>query len=626
MHYILCIVLIVHATFARAVTATMTSQTNLNPYLQELRIDDEDLIDNCDYLETENDLDHTLGVSDDLNIIQLNIRGLIAKQQNLIQETTPNNDNKKVDIYILCETWLTEHNHGMINIPNYLYIGKHRKNKRGGGVGILIHNSLTFKERPDITIPITSDLEVIFVDIKTNRGNLIVGSMYRPPHTNEKQFVTDYGLLLKKLKMEKNTDILIGMDHNMDLLKMSKHKQTQKFLDLNLDEDLLPTITKPTRITGHSSTLLDNIFISRRLQSSFISGIITTDLSDHLPTLTCLKDLRHETRTQKIIKYRSISTESIKNLNDELNSYNWMELLGNLNTEDAFNTFHNALVGSFNTYMPEKTKRVKNRTGMYEPWITKGIVRSMGKLKQLYIKMLKNKENTTDIEKYKAYRRILQQVKRKTKMHYYRSRCKEFKNNTRKLWSVINTITGRTKKKETIIESLKIDNIKTRNSTKITNELSSYFANVGRQFADKIPSGKHDIKYYLQKIPPNDHSIFLTTTNKTEITKLISSLKNKTSSGHDGISNKILKGITDSIVEPLNIIFNKSLEEGVFPTEMKKADTVPLYKSKDKDDKNNYRPISLLLTVSKLLEKIMYNRTYNFLTKVQSNIQQSIWF
>ena len=118
-----------------------------------------------------------------------------------------------------------------------------------------------------------------------------------------------------------------------------------------------------------------------------------------------------------------------------------------------------------------------------------------------------------------------------------------------------------------------------------------------------------------QKIPPNDYSIFLTPPSKTEITKLISSLKNKNSSGHDGISNKILKGITESIVEPLNIIFNKSMEEGVFPTEMKKADTVPLYKSKDKDDKNNYRPISLLLTVSKLLEKIMYSKTYNFLTK-----------
>ena len=195
MYNILCIVLIVYATFAYAVTVTMTSQTNLNPHMQELSIDDKNLIDNCDYLETENDLDHTLGVSDELNIIPLNIRGLIGKQQNLIQETTTNNRNKKV--YILCDTWLTEHNHGMINIPNYLYIGKHRRNKRGGGVGILIHNSLTFKERPDITIPTTSDLETMFVDIKTNRGNLIVGSMYRPPHTNEKQFVTDHGLLLK---------------------------------------------------------------------------------------------------------------------------------------------------------------------------------------------------------------------------------------------------------------------------------------------------------------------------------------------------------------------------------------------------------------------------------------------
>ena len=76
-------------------------------------------------------------------------------------------------------------------------------------------------------------------------------------------------------------------------------------------------------------------------------------------------------------------------MNDELNSYNWMELLSNLNTEDAFNTFHNVLVGSFNTCMPEKTKRVKNKTGMYEPWITKGIVRSMSKLKQLVHKNVK---------------------------------------------------------------------------------------------------------------------------------------------------------------------------------------------------------------------------------------------
>ena len=317
---LLTLLIIAHAIYA--CTITMTNQTNLDLQMQKLSIVDKDFFDNCNYLETDNDLDHTLGVSDDLNIIQLNIRGLIGKQQALIQETAPKNPNKKVDIYILCETWLNEHTNSMINIPNYSYIGKHRKNKKGGGVGILIHDTLTSKERSDIVLPCTSDLETIFVEIKTSKGSLIIGSMYRPLHTKEKQFVTDYASLLTQLKREIGKDILIGMDHNMDLLKMAKHKHTQSFLDLNLEEDLLPTVTKPTRITRHSSTLLDNIFISRRLQCSFISGILTTDLSDHLPTLICLRNLRYETKIQKTIKYRSINNENIQSMNEELKSYN----------------------------------------------------------------------------------------------------------------------------------------------------------------------------------------------------------------------------------------------------------------------------------------------------------------
>ena len=235
----------------------------------------------------------------------------------------------------------------------------------------------------------------------------------------------------------------------------------------------------------------------------------------------------------------------------------------------------------------------------------------------MYKLTLKQQSNPVVLENYKVHRRILQQVKRKAKVHFYRSRCKYFKNDTRKLWSVINSITGRTKKKETIINSLKINNIKTTNSRKITNGLCDYFANVGKDFANRIPTGNSDIKHYLNKIPKNNQSLFLTPTTKTEIIKIIRSLKSKNSSGHDGISNKVLKGITNSIKEPLNIIFNKSMEEGVFPTEMKKADTVPLYKSKAKDEKNNYRPISLLLTMSKILEKVVYKRTYKFLTKFE---------
>ena len=133
--------------------------------------------------------------------------------------------------------------------------------------------------------------------------------------------------------------------------------------------------------------------------------------------------------------------------------------------------------------MPEKTKRVNNKICKHEAWVTKSIMNSIAKQKQLYKKTIQQKHDTVALEKYKVYRKALQQVKRKAKTHYYRSRCKEFKNDTRKLWNLINTITGKTRKKEIIIESLKINNKKTTDPKMITKEIGSYFANVGKDFA-----------------------------------------------------------------------------------------------------------------------------------------------
>ena len=100
----------------------------------------------------------------------------------------------------------------------------------------------------------------------------------------------------------------------MDLLKASKHKHTQRFLDYNLEEDLFPTITKPTRIAKNCATLLDNIFLSRRLQCTFTSGIIVSDLSDHLSILVSLNDLKHDIKPQRTLTYRKINEDNIKKI------------------------------------------------------------------------------------------------------------------------------------------------------------------------------------------------------------------------------------------------------------------------------------------------------------------------
>ena len=105
----------------------------------------------------------------------------------------------------------------------------------------------------------------------------------------------------------------------------------------------------------------------------------------------------------------------------------------------------------------------------------------------------------------------------------------------------------------------------------------------------------------------------MTPTTKIEVVKLISNLPTKRSSGHNNTDNIILKEIKNEISGTLSDIFNQSITEGFFPTAMKIAEVVPLFKNKDRQLAENYWPISLLITISKILEKIIYKRTYGFL-------------
>ena len=122
-----------------------------------------------------------------------------------------------------------------------------------------------------------------------------------------------------------------------------------------------------------------------------------------------------------------------------------------------------------------------------------------------------------------------------------------------------------------------------------------------------------NIAAYLDVITSNTRSIFFDSVTPTEVETLIKQLPNKKSSGYDQIDNILLKEISDVLVPSLCSLFNRSINEGVFPDSMKYAEVFPLHKGKDKNLCMNYRPISLLITLSKLLEKVVYLQTYNFL-------------
>ena len=122
--------------------------------------------------------------------------------------------------------------------------------------------------------------------------NIIIGSIYRPPNKGGSDFISVFGTLMKQLNKEKWKDIILGLDHNMDFLKHHTHSRTQDFLEMITDSGLLPTQMRPTRITPNSATLIDNILLLHNLMCSKNSSVIVSDISDHMPCLTIIKQCR----------------------------------------------------------------------------------------------------------------------------------------------------------------------------------------------------------------------------------------------------------------------------------------------------------------------------------------------
>ena len=164
-----------------------------------------------------------------------------------------------------------------------------------------------------------------------------------------------------------------------------------------------------------------------------------------------------------------------------------------------------------------------------------------------------------------------------------------------------------------MIPYLTTEKIRITKDQEIADQLGKYFSQVGKTFARKVGPSKTSIDSYLERIRLCQKSIFLNPTSEDEVKRLIEQLPHKTSSGYDRISNIILKELKDIISYPLQRLFNRSLLEGKFPDCMKLAEVIPLHKGGKTYLSSNYRPISLLLTISKILEKIMYKRVYKFL-------------
>ena len=197
--------------------------------------------DKCDYVQPEESI---MVNESDLVIPQLNIRGLSSKLEELKQLLENLANTKKPDIILLSETWLNKSSPHVI-LPGYNIFNVHRTHKKGGGVSILISTAIKSHHKT-VNIQLnTIELCLVKIKLEHNQKNIVLGSLYRPPNTSCVEFVTEYEKLIDSLR-HADTHLILGMDHNSDLLKASVHNSTQRFLEVNLDNGLYPCINKPT--------------------------------------------------------------------------------------------------------------------------------------------------------------------------------------------------------------------------------------------------------------------------------------------------------------------------------------------------------------------------------------------
>ena len=213
-------------------------------------------------------------------------------------------------------------------------------------------------------------------------------------------------------------------------------------------------------------------------------------------------------------------------------------------------------------------------------------------------------EHNTLLIKIKTYNNILKRSIQTAKTLHFEITFQKFKYDIRNTWKTLNDILSRNKTKHPLPTKPRgnINVIDIKNTLDIANTLNNFFTSIGRNLAQNITyTGDTNYSYYLKTY---HNKIFkFKEIDPESIITVINSLTNKSSVGIDCISTILLKCITPSIIKPLTLITNQIMKTGVFPNKSKVAKVIPIYKKDDPTQVTNYRPISLLPVLLKVVEK-----------------------
>ena len=489
-----------------------------------------------------------------------------------------------------------------LNISNFYLERKDRQSGKGGGIIAYISDKIPYVRRTDLE---NDTLECIWLQINfANTKPFLIGYIYRPPNSHH-TWINTFDSLLKEIDALKLETLFLG-DFNFNFITEAhngKHFNNQKWESIINKHVFSQIIDSSTRITKHSSSLIDHIYTNNR-DVIIEHAVPNYAISDHLP-VCCTRYVgqlpKHKGHTS--FTYRSYKHFCEETFLKSISEIDFRIIESQTDVNASLVLFQDLMKCALSKNAPIKQKRVKKciQPGWYNDQIKQSIEERNRLFKQ------------KDFFNYKQARNKTTSLIRKSKINFF-NKAVENNQSPGFLWQHLKHI--RQTPKQSLPEFIEYNNQTIYDKTHIANMFNEHFIKVSNIIEKSEPCTNYlsRLKDTLKDKVKNVFLDFIPIT-VIETKQILKTLNTNKSTGLDGIGPKILKLSSDYIAEPITYLINKSLSEGVFPNELKNASVIPIHKAGSKSNPNNYRPISILPTLSKVFERHVASQIQDFLKK-----------
>lgn len=560
------------------------------------------------YFKNVNLFNQTMNCNENLlNILSVNVRSIssitkfnIFRNQICILQTIP-------AIIAVQETWFDAKCLRLYSIPGFNAIHCCR-NDNYGGTTIYVNQSLNYNILANCSEDYLDYITISIPNVRICNKPLVITSLYRSQKCAPQIFLRKIDDMLHKF--DSSPCIYIG-DFNIDVLQVSNVSRNlnDTFAEFNV-LSCHKLITRPS-----SASCIDCVFsnISYMLEISSIQ----VDFTDHnFIFCSCNLDFQNMkvvAETKSHIDYDNFGhylDDNLRIQNTDSSSKQCAQFIDILASAEQGNTICT-------------TKIVDIRTKI-SPWMTERLISLVDYKDKLLRARRKNKSNKSVQERLKMISKVIDICNENLRTNYFEHNIHKCKGNLRKLWNFLNNQLGNGKSNST--DLLTEDGVIILSNEDKVSRLNDFFSNTVQTIKNNIPTYSGDDINVFRTLVPSQTTFSIKTTDKLSIERILEALDVNKTPGYDRITPKMLLTRKSIIADQLCQIFNKMILECEYPDVLKVHKICPIPKGKGSRDISNFRPISILSTIDKVFEKIIFEQLTLYLDETSILYERQFGF